>query len=237
MQPSSGFLFLVLGVSTLLTSFTTCVSKLHYVAPHENSVCQKQSPCLTLEQFISNVTKTEPVLDLSLLLLSGDHSLYSELAIANVSSFRMMSSESSDISVMCSQSARLTFSRVNVVKIEGVRFFGCGRNKVASVNTFLLANSTFHGDENTGTAIILVDSSAYITDSHFIDNTVGTNYSYNNTGLIGDYEKVDVSIAGAVLSNNSHINISNCLFHGNSAENGGAVYAECNSSVVISDCK
>ena len=83
-------------------------------------MCHKESPCLTLEQFISNVTKTEPVPDLSLLLLSGSHSLYSELAIANVSSFRMMSYESSAVSVTCSQSARLTFIRVNVVEIEGV---------------------------------------------------------------------------------------------------------------------
>ena len=236
MQPSSGFLYLVLCVSTFLTSFTTCMSELFYVAPHDNSVCPKQSLCLSLEQFISNVTKTEPVTDLSLLLLSGNHSLYSELAIANVSSFSMTSFESSAVSVMCSQSARLTIIRVNKVKIQRVRFLGCGGSKIASVNNFTLAGSTFHGDENTGTAIILVNSSGNITNSHFLDNSVGTNYSYNNTRLNGDYEEVNVSIAGAVLSNNSNISILNCLFDGNSAENGGAFYAEGNSNVVSSNC-
>lgn len=236
MQPPSGFLFLVLSVLNLSTSFTTCTSELYYIIPHENSVHHKQQPCLTLEQFISNVTKTVPVPDLTLLLLSGNHSLYSKFTITNVSSFRMMSSESSAVSVTCSQSARLTFIRVNVVKIEGVRFLGCGGSKVASVSNFILANSTFHGDDNTGTAMILVDSSANMIDSQFLNNTVGTNCSYNNIDFDGNYEEVSVSIGGAVLSTNSDIYVSKCHFDGNRADNGGALYAEGNSNIVISDC-
>ena len=236
MKPQSGLLFLILGVSTLLRSFTTSQIELQYITPAVNSQCSKRSPCLTLEQLInSNVTKTLP--DLSLMLLPGNHSLSSELTITNISSFRMMSSDSGDVSVTCNQVAKLTFVGVGMIEIEGVKFFGCGGNTVSNVNSFILVHSAFNGDNSSTTALILNDSSAAIRDSQFISNTVGMDVSYNNTSTDGDYKQVNVSIAGAMrITDRSDVNISRCFFDGNVAENGGALFAGNGSTVVISAC-
>ena len=53
-------------------------------------------------------------------------------------------------------------------------FVGCGGNLVKNVNEFILQETTFEGQQNSGTALTLVNTTAEIIDCTFVRNQFGT---------------------------------------------------------------
>ena len=222
-----GFLLLILGVSTL--SVTPCTSELYHITPSEDSLCPY---CITLAQV--NVSNTA---NLSLILLPGNHVLTSELIITKMESFMMYSANSTDAAkITCGPSAAFTFVDVNTAKIVNLHFFSCGGNKVEKVTKFVLAGLLFHGGENSTTAVILNETSVDIVSCQFVGNTFGTSSFYNTTNLETEkIEEILVRVGGAIFAIHSHVDISDSIFDGNAADNGGAVYAESNSTVLLNN--
>ena len=238
-QPIVVTLFLICAL-TVSSAITTCRGELYFIAPSGNMYCHQQSPCVTLDTFITlndNVTEAEVVrrTNLSLEMLPGNHKLTSELIVVNLRTFTMSSNGTNFVSVTCSQLGRLTFENIDEVSITGIRFSDCGQNEVKRVNKFLLTDSIFHGGINSGTALIINDTLAVLTDSHFLNNTQGMNYTYNNTQLGGETEEVHVYVGGAMYITHSEVALSKCSFNGNSADNGGSLFIDDNSTVNITD--
>ena len=237
-QPLVVALSLICALTIIMAVITTCRGELQFIAPSENLYCHTQSPCVTLDTFVTlNVTEVETAnrTNLSLELLPGNHKLTSELIVMNLCTFTMSSNGTNYVSVTCSQLGRLIFENIDEVSITGLKFLGCGQNEVKRVNMFLITKSKFHGGINTGTALIINNSSAVLTNSHFLNNTQGMNYTYNNTRLGGGTEEVHVYVGGAVYITHSEVTISNCSFDGNSAENGGSLFIDDNSTVNITN--
>ena len=224
---------------TISSVIITCRGELYFIVNSVNLHCHKQSPCVTLDTFVTlisnNVTEVVKRTNLSLELLPSNHKLTSELIVANVNSFTVSSNGSSYVFVTCSQLGRMIFVNIDEVSITGLRFSDCGQNEVKRVNKFLITKSLFHGGVNTGTALIINNSSTVLIDSRFLNNTQGMNYIYNNTQLGGETEEVHVYVGGAMYITHSEVTISNCLFNGNSAENGGSLFIDDNSTVNITD--
>ena len=57
----------------------------------------------------------------------------------------------------------LTTYRVHrIEKLNIIKFIGCGCNEISSVRSFMIDNSTFHGQNDSGTVLDITDSSLTI---------------------------------------------------------------------------
>ena len=193
-----------------------------------------RSPCLTLSQFQSNIgsylsTNTE------LIFLAGTHQLTSSLSITNVRNFSMILSGSSSSSatarITCLNYNSVNFGNSENIYIVGMEFVGCGgtSNQVENVGNFVLRDSTFLGQESSGTALELIGTTAQIFNCRFMSNRQGKYIAF------WEITQVYGTVGGAILASNSSVNISQSHFEGNMARYGGAMYVERGSVVHITD--
>ena len=66
------------------------------------------------------------------------------------------------------------FDNINHLLIRGLKFVGCGNNRVLSVKNFTVKNSTFVGQWRSGTALDITQTDTTIENSQFLSNTVGS---------------------------------------------------------------
>ena len=118
------------------------------------------------------------------------------------------------------------------MRINGLKFIGCGRNEFTSVSNSTIENSTFQGHNNSKTALDIEDTNLTIMNSSFLFNRVGTCLDIFDASIESN---VSVRIAGEILVTNSNVNIIKCNFLENSAEIGGAVYVHNLSNVSINN--
>jgi predicted outer membrane repeat protein len=161
--------------------------------------------------------------DVSLIFLPGNHSLDSPLLVENCNSFRMgaigtNSSDSTIIECKYLQGFNLEIGNVIDVRISGLLFIGCSSSFHCSRQVWI-TGCTFSSSQKT--ALKFVDSTAYVTKSLFSHNE-GGGYQLERNSL--------ATAGGAIFANMSTITIVNSSFHGNSAENGGAIYCHCNGN-------
>ena len=94
----------------------------------------------------------------------------------------------------------------------------------SSVDHLIIEDTIFTGLEENGTALFLCECTTNITDSYFTFNTDG---SYENHLI------KHVKVGGAIIATSSNLTVIETIFEGNSADVGGAIYAEQNSNIVI----
>ena len=94
--------------------------------------------------------------------------------------------------------------------------------------TLCSQNSTLEGQNDSGTAVELIESTAHIYDSVFISNT-GIHTVLQNTLCF------DTSIGGALIAKHSNLTIRRSQFYHNQAAIGGVIYLN-NSNVDIGSC-
>ena len=203
-----------------------------------------EEPCLTLPQFAANV---EIYLEsnTSLVFLPGYHHLNSQINISAVSNFSMLSSSTSLCcpTVLCEWNAGINFSDIDSVYIGYMRFVGCRGHQAIAIEALILVNTTF--TYHSGSAFQFVFSEAKITRSSFISNSGG---SLHNVPFGLDFTTADlilIAILGnsyrypetgaAIAVTQSSIVISDCIFEGNRAEIGGAIFVEKFSNITIID--
>ena len=93
------------------------------------------------------------------------------------------------------------------IRITNLEFTGCGGNLVNEVKEFVVQDTTFEGQEDTGTALELIETTAQIVNSTFVSNRKG---SFREC-VIPDPEYGclhDRFIGGAVITTNSTVDIS-----------------------------
>ena len=223
--------FALLLMTLLSCTIYNTSSKEFYITTATSDPCPSE-PCLTLSQFAANISI---YLDTSTTLTfqSGNHSLDSELLVANIIIFELLTISNltslpcRDTNVIIAQSTRFHLINVSKVNIRGIVFLAFGGNKVESVNQLTIENSTFTGQkrQSNGTALELVATTATIVKCLFTENTNGS------------YRKVPyypyLWVGGAIIATDSNILIDGSTFEGNRAEAGGAIFGDLCSNMTI----
>ncbi len=176
--------------------------------------------------------------NMTLILSSGNHSLNSEMVITNKQAF-MMCSESTGITfIVCKNLARISFIGVTKVIIQGLKFVGCGENAMKFVRKLIIIKCTFIGTMVSGTPLVLSKTETQIEDSKFLSNTVGRDYYYNNTNAkSGDTEAIHAIVSGAIFITHSSVTLERCIFDGNRAEHGAALFIESKGNLTFNNCR
>ena len=194
------------------------------------------SSCLTLSQFADGqVCYSRP--NTTLIFNGGNHTLGTGIVLSDVMAFSMLSENFSAAVIYCHEGANMTFSNVSEVYIRGLTFAGCGGNKVHYVGLLKIEDSEFHGKTSSATSILISESNANITGTHFLLNEHG---SYRSDieyirlhPSIDPHFLVTITVGGALTITSSTLSIDNCQFDRNSANVGGAVFIESESKVLI----
>ena len=213
--------FGLLTLLVILCSLNQAAGEVYYISP---DLCTVQ-PCLTLSQFAANLSYYLHS-NTTLVFLPGTHYLRKvNLTLSNVEDF-MMKSGSSTAQIKCTNDSSMYFSQSQCIHITNLEFIGCGGNQVRHVEEFLVNNTKFEGQHNSGTALELIETAAKIVNSTFVSNRKG---SYRKFAVIDPWSghTIDVFIGGAIIATNStNITISQSRFEDNGAECGGAIFAD-----------
>ncbi len=196
---------------------------------HVHSPCPVKT-CLSLSQL-----STKSVLDslnqnTTLLFLPGDYRLKSEIVITNTSNFSMIS-RTKQVSIFCHQNASFKFEGIKRVAVKGLKFYGCGNNKIELVKTFLCERVSFVGENKSETALEIDKTKAYFVDTSFIYNTVGS--LREPIRILQGHRYQHAYVGGAIIASQSNVTITRSDFFGNRAEIGGAIFATCGSNITI----
>ena len=116
------FLKLFLVLLTLQLPICICESRIYHITPLQNQV---KNSSLTLSRFAANSIKLGQLHhNVTLILLSGNHSLQTEFLLSNITFFSLISNESSSVRIICRQNdSNLIFVGVANAHISGVEFF------------------------------------------------------------------------------------------------------------------
>ena len=214
------FLTLVL-VSCSLNQATS--QTVYHIIANSSDLCTVR-PCLTLSQFAANMSQYLHS-NTTLVFLPGTHYLSKvNLTLSNVVNFSMKS-EKSIAQIKCTTNEpHIYFSELQCIYISNLEFIGCGGNQVKHVERFIIKNTIFKGQENSGTALTLIETNAQIVNCSFVSNRKGS------------YTEMYRYIGGAIIATNSTICISQSKFNSNAvADIGGAIFAEQYSILNISE--
>ena len=101
------------------------------------------------------------------------------------------------------------------------------------VEEFVVEDTKFKGQENSRTALELIETTAQIVNSTFLSNRNG---SYKECAIFDpEYGCLfNGSIGGAIIATNSTVEISQSRFEYNQADFGGAIFAEQDSIINMS---
>ena len=137
-----------------------------------------------------------------------------------------MKSENSMAQIKCTNDSSMHFSQLLIIHITNLKFIGCGGNQVTQVKEFLVTDTTFEGQENSGTALKLIGTTAQIVNSTFVSNRFGSYREFAGRVFSAGF------VGGAIIAtDNTTITISQSKFEDNGAEFGGAIFAD-NYSII-----
>ena len=191
--------------------------------------------CLTLSQ-LANSSSDYLGANTELHFLQGKHHLDSTLLIENLHIFSMSPiSHDSYVTIVCNHSSvGFEFNNVSIIRISGLSFSGCTGNKFIHVGQLILRDTQITGDMDmiiNGTALELIETSAT-----FITIEINHNYGSRVTSLtceIGNDLEVSATAGGAIILTHSNLTVIGSVFEGNSAQVGGAIFAEQQSNITI----
>ena len=154
-----------------------------------------------------------------------------------------MKSENLTVQIKCTNNSHIHFSQSQYIHITNLEFNGCGSNQVKHVEEFVVQDTvTFKGQENSGTALKLIETTAQIVNSTFVSNRKGVLYSSSSTITIEESEFHNNSATDGevtvLYSYNSTITIEESEFHNNSATcygRGGGVLCSFRSTITIEE--
>ena len=202
----------------------------------QSQQCSGIQRCITL----SELPTLNSDVNMTLVMLPGNHSLNVNLSFSNSINFTMYSE--SLATVTCESSVFLSFENIERVYIQNINFIGCGGNLARNIDDFVLQETTFEGRDDSGTALTVINTTAKIIDCNFVRNQFGTAIdgvrslilltTDINWFLVGDVTGV-IRIGGALIASYSNISINGTMFEDNKAETGGDIFTENFSRISI----
>lgn len=149
---------------TSLVSLLVCVnltfSEVCYITPSQNISCP-QSPCFTLSNlFASSTIRYGNDTNVTLVFLSGNHTLEGMLSFANLVVFSMTKDikDNEIVFIECpSLSGKLDVSETSVASINSLNFIGCGGNRFSQlqVEQLIVEDTIFQYIEGRERALVL----------------------------------------------------------------------------------
>ena len=214
-----------------------------YVIPSYDVDCPAET-CHTLSQISSNPKNYTTGNMTTFVIQAGNHSLDALLSISDILEFQMVSNEASTVSIHCTPSARIEIFDVSTALISELKFVGCGDTSISHVDNLTVWNSTFERVDQGSTALLLHQlEMVTFRQTYFLFNTPG------NMRLIMDFINLGpgqlvifdpllhVVRGGAIHISSSQVVLEDSWFEGNGAEHGGAIFAEFNSNITITNCR
>ena len=186
----------LIGILTPLLVFCSlnqAAGEVYYIITNSVDLCTMQ-PCLTLSQFAANSSHFLNS-NTTLVFLCGTHYLNAvNLTLASVDKFVMKSdTDSTGAWIQCTNGLSIHFNQIQYVHIANLQFVGCGGNQVKDVKEFVVEDTKFEGQENSGTVLKLVETTAHVVNSTFESNgmhhTVNVSYTLSMTqgpGMVVD---------------------------------------------------
>ena len=209
------------------------------------------SPCFTLSQFLFRIRYLNAT-DTTLIFEAGNHSLESELLIAGITSFSMITNATSfsdhNVVIVCNGPGKFTFINAYKVHVNGLNFVGCIGNRIQLVDQFIVEDSNFIGKKRTQSthsshsdgSIVTISqyTSAIFVRTSFKQNEYGTTrhspyISYDPQYGTFNYKVHIIDLGGAIYASKSKIEFVECLFEGNKAGFGGAIYIVEKSEIMV----
>ena len=148
-----------------------------------------------------------------------------------------MKSENSTAQIKCTSDSTMNFYQSQSIHITNLEFIGCGGNQVRHAKEFVVEDAKFEGQENSGTALELIETTAQIVNSTFLSNRNGLfreciifvpEYGCLLNGSAYEF------VGGAIIATNSTVEISQSRFEDSRADFGGAIFAEQDSILNMS---
>ena len=213
-------------------------TRVYNIVPTQNSSYEcPVSSCLTLSQFAQNIMDNI-ALNTTLIISGGIHILNVGVSVSHNTKFVMMSTNNSNHTsspvIKCAERANFEFTNISVVHLNGLSLKECNNSRFQFIHKLVIENSAFIESKSP---ITLADSTA---------NFIGTNFYFNLGSYTSSSELLDrlsenpdlaliASLGGALMVTRSIIAVKNCNFVRNTANFGGAIYSEINSSIIITD--
>ena len=219
----------------ILCSLNQAASEVYYITTNSADLCIMQ-PCLTLSQFAA-ISSHSLHSNTTLVFFPGTHHLSNvNLILSSMDNF-VMKSESSTAQIKCISESTIAmhFSRSQHIHITNLEFIGCGGNQVRYVEEFVVKDTKFEGQDNSSTALELIETTAQIVNGTFVSNRKG---SYRECIEVFGHESgclFEGFVGGAIIAINSTVDISRSRFEDNKADLGGAISAEQESIINMSD--
>ena len=222
--------FGLLVLSLAFCSLNQVACEVYYITASSSDSCIAQ-PCLTLFQFAANPSDYLHS-NATMVFLPGTHNLSNvNLTLSNMDNF-VMKSENTTAEIKCANHSHFYFSRSQGIHINNLEFIGCGDSQVRDVEEFIIKDTKFEGQENSGTALKLTRITAQTINSTFVSNRIG---SYRKCAIQSISLCIDRFIGGAIIATNSSVDISQSKFEDSGADYGGVIFAEQHSIINISD--
>ena len=210
-----------------LSCCSPALSENYYITVNSTDPC----PCLNISQF-SQLLLSDSLdhndTNLVLTFQSGNHTLEG-LGPLKFEGFTNVSlvAESSNVTVFCDNDTYFVFIAIgeHKVYVMGIQFIGCHGNMVTNVETFVLQQSSFIGQNHIAAkrALTLNHTVAYILRSVF----------KRNRCVLQDFYIKFCEFCGAIFVNKSRIEINDSTFDGNGANSGGAICSAEQSTLII----
>ena len=231
------------------TFYTLVQCDIYHIKSSPDQLCPSDNEnCLTLSEFASNFTSTNYTgSDMTLIFLSGNHTLDSDLPFYNSSSLTMAKTANSTSTsnfedesiIICNTYAHFELLNLKNARVSGLTFVGCSRNTARSVSQLWIEDSSFIGREgNYGTALELHNVSAMIVNSSFSNNighlTMSMPYCRSVNGSVS-FTVTQVTSSGAIFSSRSRVRIDQTIFEENRAQIGAAIFSTLQSRVTITN--
>ena len=179
--------------------------------------------CLNLSEAVSaaagNISGITS--NVSLILLPGNHSLFSEHTLSGLVHLSIKSDERDLLTVInCVPTSKLHFTDITKVHIQGITFKNCLETTVNTVTEFIIEDSTLLGGVTDGRALTVTQSMVIVLRSQFI--------SFKKSDSPGNEH-----YGGAISCSESNLLIMESIFLENRAQYGGALYGKKGSIIVI----
>ena len=220
--------FSALTITFLLCSLKSATSEeYHIVAPDS-----LMGSGFTLSKFVADVLPDYQHSNATLRLdiQPGLYILSHSLDVSDVDTFSIVSNDSTSQIIICDNQSAIHFVGCKDVHITNIEFIGCENSKVHDTERFLLEDVVFR-DSEYGTGLEITNTTAQFIHTIFASNRGGT---LQKVPAPEEFQYLyGFKMAGsAIIAKSSNINISECVFKGNEAQIGGALYVE-NSIITI----
>ena len=219
-------LVILLSLLVILCSLNHAASEVYNITNSTDPQYTVQlEPCLTLSQFVANLSRYLNSSNTTLVFLPGTHYLSTGNLILSDMDYFAMKSENSKAQIKCTNDSHIHFSQSSRIHITNLEFIGCGGNQVRQVEQFAIKDAKFEGQGNSGMALELIGTTAQILNSIFVSNRNGSYRQCTELSNLGYCKDNSGFIGGAIIAISSTIDISQSTFEANRADYGGAIFA------------